>query len=130
MELTDDQLVELAKYAIWETSTADYMYDEAVVENLVQLGLLRYDKADPWKHRRPYKSSIHVCNITTLGYELLQKNRVRALSRFKWQPTIDRAFEYFKDLSIAELPSLLMHHNTHTRSNAKERMEELLNGTN
>ena len=114
MELTDEQLFQLTDCAIWNADSFRLSGDDAR-EELMQLNLLEQYKPDPFVHRHP--SIKYFWKLTTLGHEILQKDRVRALSLLQWYKTIDRAYVYFEYLTIDELPLLLTHSNRYNIMN-------------
>lgn len=127
MELTDEQLYMLLDCDVWIVTNLCGPRYERVRAELVRLELLSYDKLDPREYRHP--SETHVWRLTKLGSKMLAENRVHALELLLGSNMVGAARKHFKKLSLEETPPLLAHSNGYIRMCAKERMKELLDGT-
>lgn len=128
MELTDKQLYALIDSDIWSITNLSRIRDNDVRDELLQLGLLSYNRLDDVrKYRHPAET--HIWRLTDLGQEVLQKNLGHVLSLLHGSNMIGAAFTHFDHLTIEELPPLLVHSEKRIRLYARRRMEELVDGT-
>lgn len=127
MKLTDEQLQVLLQCAVWIIKNAPRKDTRG---ELMQLDLLRYDQIDELGYYNP--TSMAVWRLTDLGHEVLEDQIVQALSTAQMYHTkgsLSIVRMYLTKVPIEDLPSLFTHRYPYIRKYAKERMEELIDGT-